>query len=73
MLPSMRELTAIGLKTIHAQGISEATELTDEVLARLEDFNLVAPAHNPPYIVGAQNFEPLHSPYVVADCTESDR
>lgn len=59
VLPSMRELAAIGFKTVHAQGISEATELTDEVLARMEDYNLVAPAHNPPYIEAIRKFKKL--------------
>jgi acetate kinase len=61
VLPSIRELAAIGFKTVHAQGISEATELTDQVLARMEDYTIVAPTHNPPYIEAIRKFKKLLS------------
>lgn len=59
VLAGMDELAAIGFKTVHARGINEATELTDEVLARMEDYNLLAPAHNPLYIDAIRIFKSL--------------
>jgi acetate kinase len=50
VLPSIDELAAVGFKTVHARDVTEAVELTDEILARMEEYNTVAPAHNPPYI-----------------------
>src|SRR5258706_1570976 len=41
---------AIGFKAVHGGPISGAARLTDEVIATMEQFCDVAPAHNPPYI-----------------------
>src|SRR5215469_6410927 len=44
------ELAAIGFKAVHAQGISGVQRVDERVLAAMEAYNDVAPAHNPPYI-----------------------
>jgi acetate kinase len=44
------ELAAIGFKTIHAQGFSGVQRVDERVLAAMEAYNDVAPAHNPPYV-----------------------
>jgi acetate kinase len=44
------ELAAIGFKTVHAQGLTGVHRVDDSVLAAMEAFNDVAPAHNPPYV-----------------------
>ncbi len=44
------ELAAIGFKAVHAQGVSGAQRVDDRVLAAMEAYADVAPAHNPPYI-----------------------
>jgi acetate kinase len=44
------ELTAIGLKAVHAQGLTGVHRVDDKVLAAMEAFNDVAPAHNPSYV-----------------------
>jgi acetate kinase len=50
VLKGARELTAIGFKAVHAQGISGVQRVNREVLAAMEAYNDVAPAHNPPYV-----------------------
>lgn len=44
------ELTAIGFKAVHAQGISGVQRVDERVLVAMEAYADVAPAHNPPYI-----------------------
>jgi acetate kinase len=41
---------AIGFKAVHGGPISGAVLVSDEVIATMEQFADVAPAHNPPYI-----------------------
>jgi acetate kinase len=43
------ELSAIGFKTVHARGMSGVQFVDEHVLAAMEAYNGVAPAHNPPY------------------------
>jgi acetate kinase len=44
------ELAAIGFKAVHAQGMTGVHRVDERVLAAMEAFNDVAPAHNPPYV-----------------------
>jgi acetate kinase len=44
------ELAAIGFKAVHAQGLSGVQRVDDRVLAAMEAYADVAPAHNPPYV-----------------------
>ena len=44
------ELAAIGFKAVHARGLSGIRRVTADVLAAMEDFGDVTPAHNPPYV-----------------------
>src|SRR5262249_37394276 len=44
------ELAAIGFKAVHAQGMTGVQRVDGRVLAAMEAFADVAPAHNPPYI-----------------------
>jgi acetate kinase len=44
------ELAAIGFKAVHAQGMTGVQRVNDRVLAAMEAFNEVVPAHNPPYV-----------------------
>jgi acetate kinase len=43
------ELSAIGFKAVHACGITGVQRVDGEVLAAMEAYADVAPAHNPPY------------------------
>jgi acetate kinase len=47
---------AIGFKAVHGGPISGAVRVSDEVLATMEQFADVAPAHNPPYIAAMRAF-----------------
>jgi len=47
---------AIGFKAVHGGPISGAVRVTDEVIATMEEFSDVAPAHNPPYIAAMRAF-----------------
>jgi acetate kinase len=49
-LSSPKELAAIGFKAVHAKGVSGVQRVDDRVLAAMEAYNDVAPAHNPPYV-----------------------
>jgi acetate kinase len=49
-LSSPQELAAIGFKAVHAQGITGVHRVDKQVLAAMEAYNDVAPAHNPPYV-----------------------
>jgi acetate kinase len=49
-LASPTELAAIGFKAVHAQGLTGVHRVDDKVLAAMEAYNDVAPAHNPPYV-----------------------
>jgi acetate kinase len=44
------ELAAIGFKAVHAQGMTGVQHVDDKVLAAMEAYADVAPAHNPPYV-----------------------
>lgn len=49
-LSSPRELAAIGFKAVHAQDMTGVLRVDAHVLAAMDAFNDVAPAHNPPYV-----------------------
>jgi acetate kinase len=51
-----RRPDAIGFKAVHGGPISGAVRVTDEVIATMEQFADVAPAHNPPYIAAMRAF-----------------
>jgi acetate kinase len=44
------ELAAIGFKAVHALGVTGVRRVDERVLAAMEAYNDVAPAHNPPYV-----------------------
>jgi acetate kinase len=58
-LKSLSDLACVGFKVVHAKGVSGVQYLTDEVLAKMEAFNCVAPAHNPPYLAAIRQFRAL--------------
>ncbi len=47
---------AIGFKAVHGGPISGAVRVTNEVIATMEQFADVAPAHNPPYVAAMKAF-----------------
>lgn len=58
-IQSMEAVEAIGFKTVIAKGYYGIHELTDEVIAAMEAYNRVAPAHNPPYIEAIKKFKEI--------------
>jgi acetate kinase len=50
------DLAAVGFKTVVARGVTGCVRLDERVLAAMEAFNGIAPAHNPPYITGIRLF-----------------
>lgn len=55
-ITSEKDLAAVGFKTVAAKGVSGCVRLDEGVLAAMEAFNGLAPAHNPPYIAGIRIF-----------------
>ena len=51
-----RKPDAIGFKAVHGGPISGAVRVNDEVIATMEQFADIAPAHNPPYIAAMKAF-----------------
>ncbi|MFU8847736.1 MAG: acetate/propionate family kinase [Opitutales bacterium] len=56
-LASDDELDAVGFKTVLGKDLSGCVEADDKVLAALEGFKEVAPAHNPAYAEGIRCFQ----------------
>jgi acetate kinase len=55
-LASSADLAGIGFKAVHAGTVSGTRLVEDEVLAAMEEFSFLAPAHNPPYIAAMRAF-----------------
>ncbi len=70
-LRDIGELEAIGFKTVLAKGFYGVHELTDEVLAAMEAYVSVAPAHNPPYIEAIRVFRSLLPDKLMVGCFET--
>lgn len=57
ILASLSELSAIGFKTVHAGPLTGARLVDEEVLAAMDEFSFLAPAHNPPYVAAMRAFQ----------------
>ncbi len=55
-LASDKDLAAVGFKTVIAKDVTGCVLLDERVLAAMEAYNGLAPAHNPPYIAGIRLF-----------------
>lgn len=55
-LQSLVEIEAVGFKVVHAGPLNQSQLIGDELLAAMEEFKFLAPAHNPPYIAAIQAF-----------------
>src|SRR5581483_4953440 len=49
-LASLAEIDAVGFKAVHAGELCDPQVIGDELLAAMEQFSFLCPAHNPPYI-----------------------
>lgn len=57
VISSPEEIEAVGFKTVLGKDLSGCVMADRSVIAALEGFTAVAPAHNPPYAAGIQQFE----------------
>ncbi len=55
-ISSEKDLSAVGFKTVIAKNVTGCVRLDERVLKAMEDYNGLAPAHNPPYITGIRLF-----------------
>jgi acetate kinase len=53
-------LAAVGFKPVGARDVSGTQFMDERVLAAMEAFNTLLPAHNPPYIAGVRMFNKLY-------------
>jgi acetate kinase len=56
-LTSLDELGAVGFKTVLAKNLVDAVIIDDAVIAAMEEFSPLAPAHNPPYLAAIRGFQ----------------
>jgi acetate kinase len=56
-LGSLEELGAVGFKAVHGGPLSGARIVDEAVLAAMEEFTFLAPAHNPPYLAAMRAFQ----------------
>ena len=68
---SITQLDAVGFKTVLAKGYYGVHELTEDVIAAMEAYNCVAPAHNPPYIQAIRVFKKLLPECLMVGCFET--
>jgi len=55
-LASLVEIDAVGFKAVHAGELCESQLIGEELLAALEEFSFLCPAHNPPYLAAIRAF-----------------
>ena len=55
-LASLSEIDAVGFKAVHTGPLNEPQVVDDALLATMEEFSFLAPAHNPPYIAAMKAF-----------------
>jgi acetate kinase len=55
-LPALAALDAVAFKAVHAGPLGGARLVDDAVLAAMDEFAFVAPAHNPPYAAAMRAF-----------------
>jgi acetate kinase len=55
----INDVAAIGFKTVHAKGVTGCVELTDDVLAAMEEYRSLAPVHTDVYVKAINVFKGL--------------
>ena len=56
VIGSADEIDAVGFKTVLGKDLSGCVSADEAVIAALDGFTAVAPAHNPPYVAGIRQF-----------------
>ncbi len=54
---SAEDLNGVGFKTVLGRNLSGCVRADDRVIAALDGFKEIAPAHNPPYAAGIRRFQ----------------
>ncbi|MGE5485749.1 MAG: acetate/propionate family kinase [Ignavibacteriales bacterium] len=57
VIASLNEVQAVGFKTVHAKNVTGSVLLDERVIQAMEDYNDIAPAHNPPYVTAIRMFQ----------------
>lgn len=55
-LARLEDIEAVGFKAVHAGELCEPQLIGDELLAAMDEFSSLCPAHNPPYIAAIRAF-----------------
>ena len=55
-LARLEDIEAVGFKAVHAGELCEPQLIGDELLAAMDEFSFLCPAHNPPYIAAIRAF-----------------
>jgi acetate kinase len=55
-LASLKEIEAVGFKAVHTGPLNTPQLVNDDLLAAMEEFAFLAPAHNPPYMAAMKAF-----------------
>jgi acetate kinase len=58
-VPDLSSIGAVGFKVVHGGPVTGSVLLDERVLAALEEYIPIAPAHNPPYIQAIRIFQEL--------------
>ena len=56
---SVKDVAAVGFKTVHAKGVTGCVELTDDVLNAMEAYQPLAPVHTDVYLTAISVFKKL--------------
>ncbi len=59
ILSDIKEISAVGFKTVLAKGYHGVFELDDKVLGAMNDYLFIAPAHNRPYLDAIGEFRAM--------------
>jgi len=59
VIEKLSEMKAVGFKTVHCGKISQPSLINDEIINKMEEYSIVVPAHNPPYINAIKQFRKI--------------
>lgn len=59
ILSDIKEISAVGFKTVLAKGYHGVFELDEKVLGAMKDYLFIAPAHNRPYLDAIDEFKAM--------------
>ena len=71
-IQDLEEIEAIGFKTVLAKDYYGVHELSQEVLRAMEEYLVIAPAHNGPYLEAIRQFKELLPDTLLVGAFETD-